>query len=824
MDGYRTREQAGTIGNSERLHEERQYNESLKIYQAIVVNFDEEKVFANSETIGKICEILSNVEKDMIYSEQKALQENGISFSNSENGDPAYFDCYRSEGSDIAATKTKYFLIDRIIEKYRDNPVQLEQMLKKTAAYLPEQTLTTLGMKFNDGKLNDKMLEIAAQALQGRQFYERMYEATHIPSYGQEYFYKTHKVMPLLETLLDKDLLNEQQVDVIRRLRCSHYKFGHYDLSRLRTVLTEKWGTYLTPKELWDLDTNNENTQPIEYWKKRNWNFENETDKIEMITRLGKSFHYDIKRHTDPEKNQIFTQMAKDILSQLDENNPKEILAWLSIFNELKSTFYDKLSLAEWLQSCLPENKITVFNKTLQDAIEHIKQDKEKEKRLSEISKLSNDNKNINQIFNENLYYPQDAYCFIYHNTKIFDCLCSFDSETDYQENSSLITSKGNTYEAIRLGRCGYTFLIDTQKMKQIKPYAVNLIVPKEAAGIIIGKGGKNIKNLNERYKKNFKIKEMPPNEIELKKEYSFKLLNEEELEQLKEEKNKILENKNNQTAAQEILSNKIYNFSPAAESDDKEELTAKYAVSQLLNKDGHFNCLPYGIANFVLKICDKNFTKDYNQMNKKMLSDQMQQNDIENEQKQKEIEEENKRRQLEDEERRKEEERNNHINKISEDIITKNQNKLVFMDDKAIILNITNYINENKDELPINLNAKDLLKLRDNLIKKRNETPINEKTNNNEIQTKINSLKNEILASDITEEAPIEELFIEENENSSFNDSDYETPNELSPEEKAAKKAALKEAKKAAKQSGKKLSGGLSGLASLLNNGNDGM
>lgn len=145
-------------------------------------------------------------------------------------------------------------------------------------------------------------------------------------------------------------------------------------------------------------------------------------------------------------------------------------------------------------------------------------------------------------------------------------------------------------------------------------------------------------------------------------------------------------------------------------------------------------------------------------------------------------------------------------------------------MDDKAIILNITNYINENKDELPINLNAKDLLKLRDNLIKKRNETPINEKTNNNEIQTKINSLKNEILASDITEEAPIEEPFIEENENSSFNDSDYETPNELSPEEKAAKKAALKEAKKAAKQSGKKLSGGLSGLASLLNNGNDGM
>lgn len=174
MDGWRSRKEAASIYEAEQRWENQERENNLKMYKAIVIRINEDKVFSSEQNFQNICKILDNVENDMLYADRKTLKELGLSFNNTDNGNPNFFNFYYNEerGTDISAVKAKYFLLDNILEKFRDNPDELQRKLLIASNYMPEQTLNFLGQKFNDGQLNDELQQITVQAMHGERFYD----------------------------------------------------------------------------------------------------------------------------------------------------------------------------------------------------------------------------------------------------------------------------------------------------------------------------------------------------------------------------------------------------------------------------------------------------------------------------------------------------------------------------------------------------------------------------------------------------------------------------------------------------------------------------
>lgn len=170
--------------------------------------------------------------------------------------------------------------------------------------------------------------------------------------------------------------------------------------------------------------------------------------------------------------------------------------------------------------------------------------------------------KNINQVFVENTLTPNDSYCFVRTGDYVITHLSSSDNYR-YEDNYTTITSQNKNYDAIRLGRSDYTLLIDTDKIKTT-PNGITLISPKESISFVIGKGGKNIKNLSERYHKHFSVKEMAADNATKKQNYQFEQYNEIEKKQLHEEKERLLE----EMSKHEIA--KIDDFTPAPRQKTK--------------------------------------------------------------------------------------------------------------------------------------------------------------------------------------------------------------------------------------------------------------
>lgn len=812
MDGYRSRQHAASVYESEKRWANQEKANSAKIYQALVINLDEDKVFASPENLRSVCQILANVENDMLYLDQKELEEKGLSFSSDSNGDIAYFDIYydSERKTDIAAVKAKYFLIDRLFEKFSGQPQQLEQMLPQTASVLPEETLVVLGNKFNNGLLSDNLLQISANALRGKDFTENMSQKTPKPSYRLDGYIKSDYVFPFYEQLLDKDMLNDEQAYVLKRLCSSLYKYGHYNLDKTKQQLDEKWGSHYLPRDLWLSENLKKDSPALKYHQNNNWGFDKENDKLEMITSLGDAIYNIDREINNPEWEQTFSFIAKDVFSRLDENNPKEVLAWLHVTAKLNSLNPNEATqeFGQWLQKQLPENQDTIFSKTLKYALDGISEKIKTEQRLDEIYQQSEGHKEIGRVFSDNAFKPDDAYSFIYTGDYVLSHLTTSDSQKYNEDSSNDFISKGKTYQAINLGRSDYCLVFDVEKMKKSKQSSITLCVPKEAIGTVIGKGGQNIKALGGKFRKNFKVVEMPADEAAKKRHYKFELLNDSEKKQLQKEKEELSQKIDNRDSAQSLLTTKIEAFTPAPEVPNKEELLAQYAVSQITNNHGEVTNLPSDIKLILKQICGRKLTSEAILVERKALSEQMQKAD-----------EEKTRRAQEELARQQKEEREKHLAAIAQKIQNQWGDELPSMQDKNIINGTNNFLDANKENLPLKLEAEDFSSLYKTLIElrdKKQEELLAEKIRQaQETQKKIEELKKKTSVYEKPEPEPETDFLVNEEKNQPV-----EAPREMTAAEKAAEKAKLKEAKKAAKEKagkGQKLSGGLGGLAALI-------
>lgn len=812
MDGYRPRQYSSAEYEREKRQAEREKANSAKIYQALDIKLDEEKVFAGPENLRSVCQILANVKNDMLYLDQKELEEKGLSFSSDSNGDIAYFDIYydSEQKTDIAAVKAKYFLIDRLVEKYRDQPQQLEQMLHQAASVLPEETLVVLGNKFNNGLLSDNLLQISANALRGKDFTENMRQKTPEPSYHVNGYVKSNYVFPFYEHLLDKDMLNDEQAYVLKRLCGSLYKYGHYNLDKTKQQLDEKWGSHYLPRDLWLIESLKKDSPALKYHQNNNWGFDNENDKLEMITSFGDAIYYIDRQIDNPEQEQTLSFIAKDVLSRLDENNPKEVLAWLHVTAKLNSLDANEVTLkfGQWLQKQLPENQDTIFSKTIKYAVDGISEKFKTEQRLDEIYHQSEGHKEIGRVFSDNAFKPDDAYSFIYTGDYVLSYLTTSDSQKYNEDDSNDLISKGKTYQAFNLGRSDYCLVFDVEKMKKSKQSSITLCVPKEAIGTVIGKGGQNIKALGGKFRKNFKVVEMPADEAAKKRHYKFELLNDTEKKQLQNEKEELSQKIDNRASAQSLLAKKIEAFSPAPEAPNKEELWAQYAVSQITNNHGEVTNLPKYIKPILKQIYDKKLTSEAILAERKALSEPMQKAD-----------EEKARLAKEELILQQKEEREKQLAAIAQKIQNQWGDELPSMQDKNIINGTNDFINANKENLPLKLEAEDFSSLCKTLIglrdKKQDELFAEKLRQAQETQMKIEELKKKTYVYAEPEPEPETDFLVNEETNQPV-----EAPREMTAAEKAAEKAKLKEAKKAAKEKagkGQKLSGGLGGLAALI-------
>lgn len=818
MDGWRSRKEAASIYEAEQRWANLKRENNLKMYKAIVIRIDEDKVFSSEQNFQNICKILDNVENDMLYADRKTLKELGLSFDNTDNGNPNFFNFYYNEESetDISVVKAKYFLLDNIMEKFRDNPDELQRKLLIALNYMPEQTLNFLGQKFNDGQLNDELQQITVKAMHGERFYDHIWrKTTKIFNPYTRHFCHSEHYFPLFMNLLEKNMLNESQIHVFRRL-CHAAAKPDSDICRAaHHLLDKKATTYYLPHQLWWCEDLNSKQAAIKYWQQKNWLFDNENNKIENIIQLSKAIYYNQCIITNSEKNQQITAITKDIFSRLDDKNPKDILAWMNILNSLKENNFhnsnlpfkdsNKGKIATWLHDCLPENQSNVFSQTLELMTKRMEKDLANKIRCQEITRQLKATKNINQVFVENTLTPNDSYCFVRTGDYVITGLSSFDNYS-YENNYTTITSQNKNYDAIQLGRSGYTLLIDTDKIKTTQN-GITLISPKESIGFVIGKGGKNIKNLSERYHKHFSVKEMAADNVTKKQNYQFEQYNEIEKKQLHKEKERLLE----EMSKHEIA--KIDDFTPAPEAKNKEELFAQHVVSQIYDDNGKVIHIFENANDILNEIINNTVAKKVQKEQRIALSQQLQQIDEANERRIKEEKEAQKRIREKEEIQKRKEEHRQHLAQIAQNIQKEWGDSLTNMKDNEININIYKYITIHKEDLPTTIEAADFASLSHTMIEKRDlreeEVAREEEKRTMETQEKINILKKELIAKN----TPVDQEEIVEEPMESI---------EITPEEKKKQKAALKEAKKSSsKAKGIKITGGLAGLSALLDGNN---
>ncbi len=144
--------------------------------------------------------------------------------------------------------------------------------------------------------------------------------------------------------------------------------------------------------------------------------------------------------------------------------------------------------------------------------------------------KLKTDYENAKQEVLEEKYQTFDAYFSSQSDdiNKVYSVV-----KTGYNYDETRIAKEGKydvvaeyRYANTQDSRAGmsHTYLalmIDIEAIKKDKRTSITLFVPKEMMGLVIGKGGKSIKDLGQKYGKFFKVKEIP-NERYQEKEFDL--------------------------------------------------------------------------------------------------------------------------------------------------------------------------------------------------------------------------------------------------------------------------------------------------------------